>query len=79
MLAVRDRVQQLKGGLAAACGSRSVGLSVAVHLVGVFGYGGYEAWQRRHDPPDQGRSLFSFHDTQIPAHARALGRKLTGF
>ena len=55
-----------------------VGLSVAVHVVGVFGYSGYEAWQRRHDLRDQGRNLFSLADTQIEAHARALVRKLTG-
>lgn len=55
-----------------------VALSVSVNAVGVFGYSGYEAWQRRHELPDQGRCLFSLEDTQIEAHARALLRKLTG-
>ncbi len=53
-----------------------VTLSIGVHAVGVFGYSGYEAWQRRHDLPDQGRSLFALRDTQIEAHARALVNKL---
>jgi hypothetical protein len=52
-----------------------VALSVAVHLVGLFGYSGYEAWHRRHALPDQGRCLFNLEDTQIEAHARALLRK----
>jgi hypothetical protein len=55
-----------------------VGLSVAVHVVGVFGYGGYQAWQRRHELADQGRCLFALTDTQIEAHARALLRKWAG-
>lgn len=49
-----------------------VALSVAVHLVGVFGHRGYVAWQQRHELADGGRSLFALHDTQIEAHARAL-------
>lgn len=55
-----------------------VGLSVAVHLMGIFGYGGYEPWQRRHDLPDQGKCLFSLDDTQIEAHTRAFLQKWTG-
>jgi Dolichyl-phosphate-mannose-protein mannosyltransferase len=55
-----------------------VGLSVVVHLVGIFGYKGYEDWQVRHQLPDQGRCLFAFHDTQIEAHAKALAHKLFG-
>jgi len=54
-------------------------LSVSVHMIGVFGYSGYAAWQLRHSLPDQGHSLFSVRDTQIEAHARALVKKLTGF
>jgi hypothetical protein len=49
-----------------------VALSVAVHLVGVFGYHGYAAWQERHSAHDHGRSLFALRDTQIEAHARAV-------
>jgi len=52
-------------------------LSIGVHVVGVFGYRGYEAWQRRHELPDQGRSLFELRDTQIEAHARARLNKLS--
>ena len=55
-----------------------VGLSVVIHLVGIFGYSGYEAWQKRHELPDQGRCLFDIEDTQIAAHAQALINKLTG-
>lgn len=55
-----------------------VALSVAIQFLGVFGYSGYAAWQKRHDLPDQGRSLFSLEDTQIEAHTRALLSKLTG-
>ncbi len=52
-----------------------VGLSVAIHLIGLGGYGAHPAWNLRHELPDQGRCLFSFRDTQIEAHARAvLGR-----
>jgi hypothetical protein len=55
-----------------------IAVSVAVHFVGIFGYSGYEAWQARHDLPDQGLCLFNIQDSQIEAHARALGRKLMG-
>lgn len=55
-----------------------ISLSVAIHFVGVFGYSGYGAWQRRHELPDQGRNLFSLEDTQIEAHTRALLSKLAG-
>ena len=48
-----------------------VGLSVAVHLVGVFGYGGYVDWQLRHMDAE-GRSLFALRDTQIEAHALSV-------
>ncbi len=54
-----------------------VALSVAVHAVGIFGYSGYEDWQKRHALPDQGRCLFALQDTQIEAHARAVIAKLT--
>ncbi len=57
------------------CAVGLVGLSVAVHLVGLFGYSGYEAWHKRHDFSDQGRCLFALRDTQIEAHARATLRK----
>jgi hypothetical protein len=49
-----------------------VALSVAVHLVGVFGYRGYIEWQQRHELADVGRSLFALRDTQIEAHARSV-------
>jgi hypothetical protein len=51
-----------------------VALSVTVQLVGIFGYSGYVAWQRRHNLPDHGRCLFDLEDTQIEAHTRALLR-----
>jgi hypothetical protein len=65
-----------------ACWKRRVAvglvvLSVAIHLVGIFGHSGYTAWQLRHSLPDEGRCLLEFNDTQIEAHARALARKLT--
>jgi hypothetical protein len=52
-----------------------VALSVAVHLVGVFGYNGYAEWQQRHDD-EGGRSLFALRDTQIEAHTRALVQRI---
>jgi hypothetical protein len=55
-----------------------IALSVAVHFVGVFGYSGYQEWQRRHALADQGRCLFALHDTQIEAHFRAVVGNLTG-
>jgi hypothetical protein len=55
-----------------------VALSVAVHFVGVFGYSGYQEWQRRHALADQGRCLFALHDTQIEAHFRAVVGNLAG-
>ncbi len=55
-----------------------VALSVAVHFLGVFGHSGYVAWQNRNYLPDDGRGMFSFHDTQIEAHARALLQKISG-
>jgi hypothetical protein len=67
---------QAKRQRAAALGL--LALSVAVHFVGIFGYSGYEAWQRRHDLPDQGRCLFELQDTQIEAHVRALLGKWWG-
>ena len=48
-----------------------VALSVAIHLLGLYGYGrGYAEWQQRHDRADEGRCLFELHDTQIEAHLR---------
>jgi hypothetical protein len=67
---------QLQARWLRTVGAGLVALSVAIHLVGIFGYSGYEAWQRRHDLPDHGRCLFELEDTQIEAHARALLRKL---
>jgi hypothetical protein len=55
-----------------------IALSVAVHFVGVFGYSGYQEWQRRHALADQGRCLFALHDTQIEAHFRAVVGNLAG-
>ena len=52
-----------------------VALSVGVHFAGVFGHGAYQAWEERHDLPDQGLSLFALRDTQIGAHARGLAGK----
>jgi hypothetical protein len=54
-----------------------VALSVAIHLVGMFGYGAHPEWNLRHELPDQGRCLFSFNDTQIEAHARAVFAKVS--
>jgi hypothetical protein len=70
--------QSLRAAWGRRLGLALVALSVAVHLVGLFGYSGYVAWQERHDRQDQGRCLFALHDTQIEAHARALLRKLLG-
>jgi hypothetical protein len=47
-------------------------LSVAVHLVGVFGYNAYYSWQERHGDADEGRCLFALRDTQIEAHASSV-------
>lgn len=48
-----------------------VALSVAVHLVGIFGSRAAEDWYLRHDASrDQGRCMFSLRDTQIEAYAR---------
>jgi hypothetical protein len=55
-----------------------VALSVAVHLVGLFGYSGYEEWQRRHTWDNRGFCFFELHDTQIEAHTRATFRKILG-
>jgi hypothetical protein len=55
-----------------------VALSVAVHLIGMFGYGGSLAWQLRHERSDGGRCLFEMHDTQIEAHAQTIFDQLTG-
>jgi 4-amino-4-deoxy-L-arabinose transferase-like glycosyltransferase len=52
----------------------AVGLSIAIQLVGVFGYSGYAAWNSRHPESDGGRSLFDLRDTQIAAHARAAAK-----
>jgi hypothetical protein len=53
-----------------------VGISVAIHFVGVFGYSGYADWHNRHERNDLGRCLFELEDTQIEAHTRALLVKL---
>jgi hypothetical protein len=53
-----------------------VALSLAVHIVGVFGYSGYFAWHDRHHRPDEGRCLFELRDTQIEAHTRAMVGKV---
>jgi hypothetical protein len=62
--------------LASAWGRRIaevlVVLSVAVHLVGVFGHRSFFDWQQRHELADGGRSLFALRDTQIEAHARSV-------
>jgi hypothetical protein len=51
--------------------------SVAIHLVGLGGYSAHPGWQERHELPDDGLCLFSLHDTQIEAHARAVAGKIT--
>ena len=56
-----------------------VAASVAIHLVGMLGYGAHPAWNLRHELPDQGRCLFSFQDTQIEAHTRAVLGKVARF
>jgi hypothetical protein len=61
----------LRGAWARRAAALLVALSVAVHLVGVFGYHGYVEWQQRHDN-EGGRSLFALRDTQIEAHARSV-------
>lgn len=55
-----------------------VGLSVAIQMIGIFGYGGYHSWQHRHDLPDHGRCLFELNDTQIEAHTTAIISKFFG-
>jgi hypothetical protein len=52
-----------------------VGLSVAVHFLGVFGHSGYADWHERHAGADLYRAMFHLRDTQIEAHARAFLRK----
>lgn len=53
-----------------------VAVSVAIHLVGLFGYGqGYVDWHNRHDLYDDGKCLFAMRDTQIEAHARFVVRE----
>jgi hypothetical protein len=58
-----------------------VALSVLVQLIGIHGHKAESAWCARHDLSDQGRSLFSLHDTQIETYAWAaldqLGRRLS--
>jgi hypothetical protein len=49
-----------------------VGLSVAVHFIGVNGASGAGDWYVRHELPDQGRCLFALQDTQIEAWTRAM-------
>ena len=56
-----------------------VGLSVAVHVIGVFGHDAHRDWQiRSYAPDDHGLCLFQLRDTQIEAHARSLGAKVSG-
>ena len=45
--------------------------SFSLNALGVAGYSVHEDWNKRHDLPDQGRSLFGLRDTQIAAHGRA--------
>jgi hypothetical protein len=53
-----------------------VAVSVAVHVVGVYGHGGYVAWHQRHERQDQGRCLFELEDTQIEAHAHSFAHEI---
>jgi hypothetical protein len=66
----------LRPGWPRRSASGLVAASVAIHLLGVFGYSAHPDWQLRHELPDQGRCLFRLDDTQIEAHARAVGRKV---
>lgn len=49
-----------------------VGVSVFVHLAGVFGRSAYADWNRRNASDARPQYTFSLADTQIEAHARAL-------
>jgi hypothetical protein len=64
--------QRLQSAAVRFAANGLIALSVAVHVVGVFGYSGYVEWQLRHNLPDQGRCLFELRDTQIEAHAREV-------
>src|ERR1043166_4196291 len=70
--------ERLPFGMPRRLANGLVALSVAVHLVGLFGYGGSLAWHLRHERSDGGRCLFELHDTQIEAHGRAIVHQLLG-
>ena len=57
-----------------------VGLSAAIHAIGVLGAHG--DWNRRNGTDRTGERLFSLRDTQIEAHARhfagLVGRAFQG-
>ena len=56
-----------------------VALSVAIHLLGLYTYGGeYAAWHDRHIEHGDGRGLFAVRDTQIEAHLTCAWRHLSG-
>jgi hypothetical protein len=69
---------QRAGARAAAKGL--IALSVAVHLVGIFGSNQAEAWFERHERDDGGLCLFELRDTQVEGWARgtvfALGERV---
>ena len=70
--------ERLRAGWPRRAASALVALSVTVHLVGLFGYGGSLGWHQRHERSDGGRCLFETHDTQIEAHVRAVLNQLAG-
>jgi hypothetical protein len=53
-----------------------VAWSVGIHFLGVAGRGGFADWYLRHNFADQGRAMFTWRDTQVEAHARAVLRKV---
>ena len=55
-----------------------IALSLVVHVAGVFGSKGDEAWHWRHMRDDQGRCLFELHDTQIGQHISSMVGAWTG-
>jgi hypothetical protein len=67
----------LRRGWPRRAGLALIGLSVAIHLVGLFGQRGYVPWHERHDLVRQPLSLFALQDTQIEAHLRAVLGNLT--
>jgi hypothetical protein len=55
-----------------------IGLSILVHVAGVFGRKAETDWCSRHDIGDEGWCMFQLNDTQIEAYARSALEKVTG-